>query len=152
MAIRTIVADEPIRRDEAIANAAITPGMLIELMSTGKVRAHATAGGSAVLMVAFESENEGEDVTDAYAANDQVLFGYFAAGQRVNVLLADGETAVKNSFLESNGDGYFRVVDADASWDTIVPNSVKLRADAALDFSGSAGVDPSSALLQCTAV
>ena len=50
--------------NEYEANAAISPGMLVELMSTGKIRAHSTAGGNALRMFALENYLEGKDIND----------------------------------------------------------------------------------------
>lgn len=94
---------------ELIANAAITPGMLIERMSTNKVRAHATAAGNVIpIMFALENEAEGETIDDAYAAADRVRIGIFNAGDEVYAILADGQTIAIGDPLESNGAGYLQ--------------------------------------------
>jgi hypothetical protein len=142
-----IIKGEPVR-DERLANAAITPGMLIELMSTNKVRAHATAGGTAERTFAIENENAGEDLDTAYAAGDVCLFGTFKPGDEVNALLANGEDIDIGDKLESNGDGYLREVDADASVGAVAVGSVLAVALEALDMSGSSGVDPASQRLR----
>lgn len=99
---------------ELIANAAITPGMLIERMSTNKVRAHATAAGNVIpIMFALENEAEGETIDDAYAAADRVRIGIFNAGDEVYAILADGQTIAIGDPLESNGAGYLRKHEAD---------------------------------------
>ena len=58
--------------NERVANAAITPGMLIEIMSTNKVRAHATAQGNAAKIFALEDELQGKGIDDNYSALDPV--------------------------------------------------------------------------------
>ena len=58
--------------EEYSASAAITPGHLIELASATTVKVHATAGGNVLPMFALENELEGEDIDDAFAANDKV--------------------------------------------------------------------------------
>ena len=67
----------------------------------------------------------------------------FKPGDEVYGLLANGETAVIGSKLESYGDGTLRVVDADASFDQIGVQSIVGIALTAVDMSGSSGVDPS---------
>lgn len=131
------------------AAAALSPGMLLEVDSNGKVKKHATAGG-AVGSALFASEfgERGGKVTDAYAANDQVKVIGCGGGDVVVGLLANGENAAKGSLLESNGDGYLRVVDTDTSAGTIKVGSIVGVALDALDMSGSSGVDPSSQLLR----
>lgn len=144
MAYKTItIKGEPVR-DERPAAAAITPGMLIELTSADKVQAHSTAGGTAPTIFALEDENQGKEIGDAYSTDNEVLYATFGPGDEVNALLADGENASIGSKLESNGDGYLRVVDADASAGDIGVQSVVGVALAALDMSGSSGVDPAS--------
>ena len=41
--------------NEAVAAKTITPGMLLELTSAGKVQAHSVEGGDAMPMIAFEN-------------------------------------------------------------------------------------------------
>lgn len=138
MAYKTIaVLGSPIVK-EYTANAAITPGHLVELMSTGKVRAHATAGGTAQRMFALEDENQGNEIGDAYSADNVCRVGVFSPGQEVYGLLADGETAVIGSKLESEGDGTLRVVDTDASAGDIAVQSIVGIALEAVDLSASA--------------
>lgn len=144
MAYKTIIINgEPIRIEHNAA-AAITPGFLCELASTGKAQKHSTAGGTAERMFAIEDENQGKGIGDDYATDNVCLLGIFRPGEEVNALLADGENAAIGSKLESNGDGYLRVVDADASVGDISIQSVVGVALVALDMSGSSGVDPAS--------
>lgn len=144
MAIKTInVVGNP-RRMERNAAAAITPGFLCELTSSNTIQKHATAGGSACAMFALEDENRGKEIGDAYTAANVCLFAVFGPGDEVYALLANGETAVIGSKLESNGDGYLRVVDVDASFGAIAVQSIVGLALEALDMSGSSGEDPSS--------
>lgn len=131
-------------RKTLVANAAITPGMLIEVMSTGKVRAHATGGGTAMAMFAVEDDLQGNGITDAYSASNDVQCEYFRTGDEVYALLANGENASIGSFLESNGDGYLRVVDTDASLGDVVPGAVVAQALEAVDLSGTSGADPAT--------
>jgi hypothetical protein len=93
---------------EGTANAAISPGMLIELMSTDKWRAHATAGGNAVKAFALENYLEGKDINDAYAAADEVQIWLPTPGDEVYALIADEQNIAIGDFLESNGSGYLQ--------------------------------------------
>jgi len=136
------------------ANAAITPGMLIEVMSTDKVRAHANAGQNALPMFACEDELQGKGVTDDYAADDKVQVWIPGRGDQVNAILADGENASIGSFLESNGDGMLKVHVADvesfesneAGSVTIYPLQIVGVAVDAVDLSDSSGGESSGAL------
>ncbi len=91
--------------EEYEANVAITPGMLIEEMSTGKVRPHATAGGNALPMFAMEDSLQGKTIDEDYVAADQVQCWIPTRGDQVNALLRDEQTIVIGDFLESDGEG-----------------------------------------------
>lgn len=133
--------------EEGTANAEITPGMLIEQMSTGKYRAHATAGGNVLPMFAVEDELQGKLISDAYAADDPVQIWIPGRGDQVNALLANGENAAIGNFLASNGDGYLKVLDlqsadSDDALAAIYGQQIVGIAVTAVDMSGSSGVDP----------
>lgn len=143
MASNTIVIKGPWERIEGVANAAITPGYLCELMSTGKYRKHATLGGNAEKIFAIEDDHQGKKISEAYAANDQLQMAVCAPGAEIYAWLANGENAAIGAFLESAGDGQLQVLDADASVGLVKTNSIVAVALEAVDMSGSAGVDPS---------
>lgn len=131
---------------EYVANAAITPGHLCELMSTGKARVHATAGGSAQTMFALEDDNLGGEIGTAYTSANVARFGIFRPGDEVFGILADGQTAVIGSFLESAGDGTLNVYSEDSgvvSGAELADHSIIGVALEAVDMSDSAGADPS---------
>lgn len=97
-------------RREGVANAAITPGMLIEQMTTGKFRAHATAGGvrPARLFMA-EQEWTGDTIDTACAANDQIAVLNCKPGDVIYALVpASAAAIVIGDLLESAGDGTLR--------------------------------------------
>lgn len=96
---------------EGIANAAITPGYLIEQMSTGKFRKHATAGQRIAPLIAIEEEYVGGGIDTAYAANDQLRYYVAQRGDQVYGLVAASAAAIViGDYLESAGDGTFRKV------------------------------------------
>jgi len=130
-------------RQEHKAVAAITPGHLVELTSADKVQKHGTAGGSAEKAFAVEDDLQGNDINDDYAVNAFVQYNIMRSGDRVYALLANGETAVIGSKLESNGDGTLRVVDADVSAGDIGVGSIVGVAMEAVDMSDSSAADPS---------
>lgn len=127
-------------QEEFVANATITPGMLIELMSTEKVRVHATAGGNVIPMFALEDELQGDGIDDNYTANDQVQVWIPTRGDQVNAIVHDGETIVIGDFLESAGNGKLRKHGTDSTGDYYFP--IVGMAMAAVDMSGSSGEDP----------
>lgn len=96
---------------EAKANAAITPGMLIERMSTGKVRAHALAGTKPAMLFAKEDALQGRTLSTAYSADELVGYHEALPGDRINALVpANALAIVKGDKLASNGDGTFVLV------------------------------------------
>ena len=136
-------------RKEGVAHTStILPGMLIYKLSTGKWAAHATAGGIAQAAFALEDLRGDKDIDDTYTADEQIQVAICRRGCEVNVLLADGETALIGSILVSNGDGYFKVLTADSSG-TVLEDYPLVIAQAALDMSDSSGADPSSQRITC---
>lgn len=131
---------------EKVANAAITPGMLIELMSTGKVRAHATSGGNALPMFALEDELQGNGIDTDYAADGQVQCWYPQRGEEVYAIIADGEAIAIGDFLVSNGDGYLIEHVAEIQSDVEPTLQIVARALEACDVSDSSGGESSGAL------
>lgn len=128
-------------RDEAIANAAILPGMLLERMSTGKFKAHATAGGTAERLVAVEDVLQGNGITDTYAAADRVQANIQRRGNMVYMRLANGQSVAIGDFLVSNGDGYLKKHTVDSSGVVVEEDKIAVALEA-VDMSGSSGVDP----------
>jgi hypothetical protein len=94
---------------ERKANAAITPGELVELMSTGNIRRHATIGGQAQKAFALEQDLIGRGIGDDYAANESVRYGVFSPGCEVYAWLITGESCSVGDFLESGGNGKLQV-------------------------------------------
>ena len=88
---------------------AITPGMLLELTSGGTVQAHSGAAADCLPMFAFEDELQGRGIDTNYAASTKIQVLIPRRGDIINALLADGQTAVIGSFLESNGAGALNV-------------------------------------------
>lgn len=131
-------------REEYVAAAAITPGMLIEYTSAGKVQAHSTAGGNALKMIAVEDEFQGKEIGDAYAANDLVQCWIAQRGDQAQMLLKNGEDITKGDLLESAGNGYVQKHTSDEGSAPILPGQIIGEALESLDLSGSSGADPSN--------
>ncbi|MHA1809352.1 MAG: hypothetical protein ACTSYH_03465 [Candidatus Heimdallarchaeaceae archaeon] len=148
MAYRTVIlAGDPIR-GEGKANATITPGMLIERMSTGNLRAHASAGQNAQRMFAIEDDLQGNDISDNYSANNRVQYVVCRRGDRIAALIADGEDIAIGDLLESNGDGYLKEHSASSAGAVEYPECIVAIAREAIDLSDSSGADPSSQLIE----
>ena len=128
MAYNTIIVKNYLNIfEEAVANATITPGMLIEYMESGKVRAHATSGGNAIpKLFAIEDALQGKEIHDNYAAGDRVRCWTPQPGDMVYAILADGQHVAAGDALESNGAGYLtaHTVETWASADAQTSNTV----------------------------
>jgi hypothetical protein len=147
MAYNTIaIVETGMIRKEAKADAAITPGMLLERTTTG-VKKHAGAGLVAQRMFALEDLSVAPSSTATidtdYDASDIVQIGIFPPGTEVYAWLNNGENAAIGKFLESAGNGKLRVLASDTSAGTIEVGSIVGVALEAVDMSGSSGVDPS---------
>lgn len=130
-------------QEEAAANAAITPGNLVERLSTGKVRKHATAGGRMTpVLVAIEDENQGNGIDVAYAADNRVQMVLLRSGDKFYGLLKEGQNATLNCKLESAGNGELQVSTDDSA--AGAANTTQFTAREALDLSDSSGADPAS--------
>lgn len=99
-----LLKGDPLRKERE-ANAGITPGDLIEVMSTGKVREHATAGGNAQRAFAIEDDLQGKEIGDAYVATDRVQYLVCRRGDEIMARLKASQNVVIGDFLESAGDG-----------------------------------------------
>lgn len=136
--------------EEMVASAAITPGMLLIIESTGKVKAHNQADKDVFPIFALEDELQGKGIDDAYAANAPVQCWIPYRGDIVNAILADGQKVVIGDPLTSDGYGRLKkhVTDTGAStvpW-TVYPEQIVGYAAEALDLSGSSGTEVSGPL------
>jgi hypothetical protein len=88
------------------ANAALKPGHLVLVMSTGKVKKNDAASVPCQKLFAKEDDHIGRGVADAYAA-DEVVFCH--AAQPGDVIYgwvpASATALVKGDKVKSNGDG-----------------------------------------------
>lgn len=140
---------------ERDAVAAITPGMLLEYTSAGKVQAHSTAGGNCMPRAfAMEDELQGNGIDTAYAADDKVQCWITQAGEQVYAILADGANVAIGDPLESAGTGYLQKHVADVeSFEsaepgaiTVLPEQIVAIALEAVDLSDSSGGESSGVL------
>lgn len=132
--------------EEIEAGGAITPGMLIELASTGKVVAHNSAGESVLPMFAKEDEYQGKGINDAYASGDKCHVWIPGKGDQVYAILADGESVAIGDFLESNGEGFLQKQVIGSALEVEQPNTVVAVATEAVDLSDSSAAESSGPL------
>ncbi len=97
--------------DEDQAEAAITPGMLVELNpNTGALRPHATEGGPNARMVAienpFDDDNTVAAIDSPWASTDTARYLHAAQGDELYMVYAAGGTALTTGdALISRGTG-----------------------------------------------
>jgi len=110
-----VVGEEFCIRRESFADAAITPGMLLERTATG-VKAHAGAAANAQPLFAYEREMTGDGIDVDYATDDTCLLAHCPPGVVVYAIAGTaGVTAF--GFVESAGDGKLVDVQTDAATD-----------------------------------
>lgn len=128
--------------EEYVASGTITPGMLLEYDSDGKVKAHSTADGTAIPMFALEDELQGNGLSDNYSADDQVQVWVAQRGEQAYAMLADNENIAIGDFLVSNGAGRLQKVTANSSTADMAASHIVAQALEAIDLSGSSGTYP----------
>ena len=153
MAIRTIaikVHENSIQEESTLTAVIVYPGMLLERASATTVQAHSTAGGPSERLICLEDEGQGKEVKDGYAASTRVRMLAGTPGDKVAVKVTDADSSVFGTisvgdFLESNGDGYWRIwsygaVAGDSSGvaaNNVFPQAVALEA---IDMADSSGI------------
>lgn len=93
------------RREELVAAGTITPGMLCEVTTDGKVRAHSVEGGRAERLVAIEDVLQGKGVDTNYSASDLVSLAVMEPGSVWNLLVASGQSGAPGNAVISAGNG-----------------------------------------------
>lgn len=104
MAVKTIILKPELGmvtgRGEAPAQAAITPGHIIEKISTGKVQKQATGALNSPFIVAIENSLFGKEIDTDYVADEIVQFATLQKGNWAYCWLSDGENVVIGDELE----------------------------------------------------
>lgn len=133
--------------EEYVAAAAVTPGMVLEFTSAGKVQAHQNAGQNVVPMVALEDELQGNGIDDNYETDDPVQAWVPYRGDQAYLILKDDTLAVTTGdLLESAGGGYVQKHEADSAGAVEYPLAIVGQALEDLDLSGSSGEESSGVL------
>lgn len=112
---------------EAVAAVILTPGEFVDFDSTGKF-ALPTAG-QVLKMIVIESDLEGSEITDDYAADERVRAVVPQPGSVVRAILADGQSVAIGDPLE---------LDANGELTDVSGNTVMAIAMEAVDASDSA--------------
>lgn len=91
--------------EEFTASAAILPGQVLELESTGKVKKNSQTTGHYPTIVALEDELQGKSTRDAYAADDPVQAWYVQPGEEFAAIIDSGLDPSIGDLLELGADG-----------------------------------------------
>ncbi len=116
MAIRNIILrGDPNITEEFKAAEAITPGHLLDFDGSGDLIKHAGAGLSHGGLIALERSEEGRTVTSAYAVGEFVKVAYMRQGDVYAMIGLSGENLEPGDFVDSDGAGRVKEVDASAA-------------------------------------
>lgn len=142
MAVKKIVIKGNPPQFEAKAEAAFTPGMLLQLCATsGNVKKHATSGGNAAAMFAIEDSLQGSGIGDDYAINTRAQYVHAQPGDEIYAWLAVDENVAITDFLESNGAGLLKkhtpLDAAQSAAGSIYTKAIVAQPLEALDLSGT---------------
>lgn len=129
------------KHEEYKAAAALSPGMLLELNSAGKVAFHATASGPHLKLFAKEDTLQGRIRTTAYSTDEVVQVHVAETGDKLDLLLKDGQVIVIGDKLTSNADGKLKKYVAPVDVGTLPPSDFHIvgYAEEALSPSGADG-------------
>lgn len=109
----TIVLRTRGQHEEAIAEAAILPGQVCEMIAGGTVQVLGTDNQlGSEKMIAKEDALQGKTITDAYAADDIVSLQILAPGDVVLLLCLTGQDIPDGTKLAINDAGKGVIVDA----------------------------------------
>src|SRR3954453_23615597 len=93
-AYRTVLVKGGGMTQEAVANAAITPGALLNFRSDGKVEENTATTTIRPIAVAFENEMFGQGIDTDYVTGDNVIYRWLEAGSEWNALVPAGAAAI----------------------------------------------------------
>lgn len=100
-----VLLGQPIYNEDGVASEAITPGMLVQGVTS--IAKHATSGEDTSHAFACERDEMGKDIDEAYAVGDTVKVAVLAPGDRAYGFLASGQNVAADANLMSAGTGYF---------------------------------------------
>jgi acetyltransferase-like isoleucine patch superfamily enzyme len=93
-----ILLGQPIYNEDGAAGEAITPGMLVQGVTT--LTKFNTAGGPAARNVACERDEMAKDFDQDYQNGDTVKVASCFPGMHVNMLIASGVSVTEGAFVE----------------------------------------------------
>jgi hypothetical protein len=101
---------QPLITEEGTASEAITPGHLVQGVTS--ISKRSTAAIATSKSFALERDEMGDDIDTAYASGDTVKVGHFHSGQRVYAFIASGQNITADQKLEPAADGTLRAIAA----------------------------------------
>lgn len=112
-------------RSEAVAQGTITPGDLVELISTGNVQRHSVAGGFAEKLFALEDDSQGKGIADNYVATDRVFLWEPTPGDQVYANVDAGSpTLAIGDTVSSAGNGKVTKSDLGSQSAAVIAGSI----------------------------
>lgn len=131
MARKVILLRGHAREESGVAGAALTPGMLVEMDTTGadEWKPHDTPGGGGLLaFVRAQHENDGAGIDTEIASGDDCTIIFPEQGAKVNAVTDD--TIARGDVVQSAGNGKVEPFDSGVGIGV---------AAAASDLSGTVG-------------
>ncbi len=120
------------RYEEHVADAALSPGHLLEINSDNEVLKNDSADTICECLFAMEDALQGEEVDHAYAAGEVVPCILPAKGSVVNAMLLDGTSYAVGDMLASDGAGRLK---------KSTTNPIAVVEDSACDLTVSGATD-----------
>lgn len=99
---------QPVYNEDGVAGEVITPGQLLQGVTT--LLKHASAGANAARTFALERDEMGKTIDNTYAIGDTVKVGSFHQGEHVLAFIASGQNLTEGQLLESAGNGTLRAL------------------------------------------
>lgn len=105
-----VIKSEPLLK-EGKATSEIYPGHLVALTGEAQIGVQTAPKTNVRRAIALENDLLGKSINDAYAVDENVVYGAFYQGQEAYVrVAANAEALVVGDGLESAGDGTVRKV------------------------------------------
>lgn len=102
---KIVLKGDPLVNEDSAAAAAITPGHLVELTSSGTVQKNSDDAANVAFAVALEQDELSRDISDAYATGDTVKVGVFSPGMHAYCFIPSGQNVAIGDYLTGDTGG-----------------------------------------------
>jgi hypothetical protein len=128
-------------RERGTSESDILPGMLLQRSAAGVFEKHSTAAGNAQKLFALSNLADAKGIDDVWPISNRVRGLYAQPGDLINAVLGASAAAIQTGdFLESDGNGYLRVVvTAIATTDAERSSIIAVAGEAVDNSAGPAG-------------